>query len=78
MLTHKTADKLSLKSESPAKQNKTESKTTTMTIDPEDMFIETTESVETFLSDYMKSDYDSYRSAYGDTEYDSDNYGYDY
>lgn len=49
-----------------------------MTIDPEDMFIETTESVETFLSDYMKSDYDSYRSAYGDTEYDSDNYGYDY
>ena len=49
-----------------------------MTIDPEDMTLETTDTLETFLSDYMKSDYDSYRSAYDDTDYDSDNYGYDY
>ena len=71
----KITDKLSLKSEIAGK---TRQKVNPMTIDPEDMTLETTDTLETFLSDYMKSDYDSYRSAYGDTDYDSDNYGYDY
>ena len=71
----KITDKLSLKSEIAGK---TIQKVKPMTIDPEDMTLETTDTLETFLSDYMKSDYDSYRSAYGDTDYDSDNYGYDY
>jgi hypothetical protein len=75
LLLDKITDKLSLKSEIAGK---TIQKVKPMTIDPEDMTLETTDTLETFLSDYMKSDYDSYRSAYGDTDYDSDNYGYDY
>ena len=61
-----------------AGEKQTTKETTTMMLDPDDMFIETTEEVESFLSEYTKSEYDSYRPAYNDYDYDSDNYGYDY
>lgn len=47
-------------------------------IGPEDYSLESREEVEDFLEMYTKSEYDSFRPAYNDYDFDMDNYGYDY
>lgn len=50
-----------------------------MTIDPEELYnLSSSEEVEDFLAEYTKTEYDTFRPAYNDYDYDSDNYGYDY
>jgi hypothetical protein len=46
-------------------------------IDPENAYnLESSEEVQDFLDAYTNQGLDSYRSAYSDFDYDSDNYGY--
>lgn len=44
---------------------------------PEDYMLDTYEEAE-FLEEYTKSEYDMFRPAYNDYDFDMDNYGYDY
>jgi hypothetical protein len=46
-------------------------------IDPENYMLDNYEEAE-FLEEYTKSEYDTFRPAYGDCDYDMDKYGYDY
>jgi hypothetical protein len=69
-------DKLSTNPARAGKNNKT--KGITKMIGPEDYSLESREEVEDFLEMYTKSEYDSFRPAYNDYDFDMDNYGYDY
>lgn len=52
-------------------------KTKNTNLDPEDFYsLDTQEESQEFLDSYTNLGLDSYRSAYGDYDYDSDNYGY--
>jgi hypothetical protein len=45
--------------------------------DPENFYaLENTTEVEEFIESYTNQGLDSYRSAYSDSDYDTDNYGY--
>lgn len=45
----------------------------------EDMpILESAEEVEEFLESYSIGGFDAYREAYGDDDFDMDNYGYEY
>jgi hypothetical protein len=42
------------------------------------MILETQDEIEEFMESYKIGGFDAYREAYSDTNYDMDNYGYDY
>ena len=46
-------------------------------INPEDKMLNLHEETE-FLEEYTRTEYDTLRPAYGDCDFDMDNYGYDY
>jgi hypothetical protein len=68
---------LSPKSEWPANKTIIESKTKMANINPEDKMLNLYEETE-FLEEYTRTEYDTLRPAYGDCDFDMDNYGYDY
>lgn len=62
----------------PANKTIIESKTIMAKIDPENFLLESYEEIDEFLDQYTKSEYDMFRPAYSDVDFDMDNYGYDY
>lgn len=47
-------------------------------IDPDNFYVESYDEIEEFYDAHTKTEYDMFRPAYSDVDFDMDNYGYDY